>query len=964
MHYGREKMIRLAFVDIWKHCLQTSFVILLTGPAVKGMADEVQFNRQIRPILAEYCFQCHGPDASKRQGDLRLDLEQSAKEQALGGALESELYQRIISDDEDARMPPPATGKRLSPKEIALLRQWLKEGAHYQGHWAFEPILKPEVPAQLGNVPEPDTERYFSDIDPFVAKGLASRGLRMTESIGRQQWIRRATIDLTGVPPTWDEVQTFVNDSSTKAYERLLDRLLESPAYGQRWGRHWLDIARYADTHGGSAIGFTSFPFSYAYRDYVIHAFNEDKPYDRFLTEQIAADQLGLAENDPSLAALGFLTVGMQYRNHNDVIDDQIDVVTRGLMGLTVACARCHDHKFDAISTVDYYSLYATLASSSIPEILPVVGEMPQTTGTNEYQRKLRDLQMEYDDMACDQSEVMRSRLRMQVGLYLRELAKGTPEQDLSTGFLSYRTDDVRPLVLNRWRTYLSSMPADDPVFGSWRTLSQMKSENFGMLAAAWIQSREKENQESLKPKEMHGLRAKPPQWNPRVLESLAKKMPQSMSDVADAYGELFAAVHQEWQQALKQTSLEAVSQESVVPDEDSKHLQVNSPVHRQLRRHLIGKNTPTKLPDDQAVELLNRTISDALSGKQSAIHELHLSSAGSPPRAMVLHETSQPKDFFVFLRGNPLTRGEQVQPRFLSALIEQNEKLDDQRYRDGQRRLGLAKSIVAKNNPLPRRVIVNWVWQHHFGEGLVRTADDFGTRGRPPTHPELLDFLAATLSDDGWSLKKLHKRIMLSEVYSQGSIENEKSRAVDSENDLLWRMPRRRMDLESMRDAMLAVSNELDMALTGRPFDMNANPAIPRRSVYGFVNRDIVSNLASTFDGANPNACTIKRPDTTVPQQTLFALNSDFIQDRALKLESLSQTATGDSDSRRVEWLYRRIFSRNPEPKEIELAIQFIQSSSGLVNGGLVNGEKSSSSPWQRLAHALLASNEFIFVD
>lgn len=959
MYTGREKMIRLAFVDISKHCLQTSLVILLTGLAGKCMGDEVQFNRQIRPILAEYCFQCHGPDASKRQGDLRLDLEKIAMEKAMEGGLESELYQRIISDDEDGKMPPPATGKRLSSKEIELLRQWLEEGAHYQGHWAFEPILKPEVPPHPSMVHEPDADPCFSDIDSFIVKGLAARGLRMTKSIGRQQWIRRATIDLIGVPPTWEEVQAFVNDNSTTAYARILDRLLESPAYGQRWGRHWLDIARYADTHGGSAIGFTSFPFSYAYRDYVIRAFNEDKPYDRFVTEQIAADQLGLTENDPSLAALGFLTVGMQYRNHHDVIDDQIDVITRGLMGVTVACARCHDHKFDAISASDYYSLYATLASSSIPEILPVIGEVPRTTGTIEYQRNLRDLQIEYDDMAYDQSEVMRNRLRMQVGLYLRELAKGTPEQDLSTGFLSYRTDDVRPLVLNRWRTYLAAMPADDPVFGAWRSLSLLNAEDFGMNAAEWILLREKEDQETVKPKERHGLRAKSPKINPRVLESLAKKMPKSMIDVADAYGELFAAVHQEWLKALTQTSLEAVSQESVVPDEDSKHLQVNSPVHRQLRRHLIGMDTPTNLSHDQAVELLNRTISDALSGKKGAIHELHLSSEGSPPRAMVLRESSQPKDFFVFLRGNPLTRGEQVQPRFLSALIELNEKLGEQPYRDGRRRLGLAKSVVAQNNPLTRRVIVNWVWQHHFGEGLVRTADDFGTRGRPPTHPELLDYLAASLYEDGWSLKKLHKRIMLSEVYKQGSIENEKSRAIDAENDLLWRMPRRRLDLESMRDAMLSVSGELDLALTGRPFDMSANPAIPRRSVYGFINRDIVSNLASTFDGANPNACTIKRPDTTVPQQTLFALNSEFIQDRALKLESLSQSAAVDSDILRVEWLYRRIFSRNPEPTEIDIAIQFIQS-----GGGLVTGEKSPTSPWQRLAHTLLASNEFFFVD
>ena len=452
---GRARLISMAI------CCQ----LFVAG---ESKAEDVKFNQQIRPLLAEYCFQCHGPDANKRKGDLRLDLERSAKEHAIIGASESELFRRIASEDDDERMPPLETGKRLSVKEIGLIRQWLDEGAHYEGHWAFELISKPEVPSLSFSVKTHELKEnmHSSEIDRFIVKDQDSRGLSMTSIISRPQLIRRASLDLTGLPPTWEEVDAFANDNSDEAYPRLLDRLLDSPAYGQRWGRHWLDIARYADTHGGSAIGFTSFPFSYTYRDYVIRAFNDDVPYDRFVIEQIAADQLELDESDPSLAALGFLTVGMQYRNQHDVIDDQIDVVSRGLMGLTVACARCHDHKFDAISTKDYYSLYATLASSSVPETLPVVGKMPDTLPSIEYQRDLQDLKIQLDDMARDQSEVMRNRLRIQVGFYLRELAKGTPEQDLSTNFLSYRTDDVRPLILNRWRTYLATLRDDDPVFG------------------------------------------------------------------------------------------------------------------------------------------------------------------------------------------------------------------------------------------------------------------------------------------------------------------------------------------------------------------------------------------------------------------------------------------------------------------------------------------------------------------
>ena len=302
---------------------------------------------------------------------------------------------------------------------------------------------------------------------------MEAQGLRLSPKITQQQLIRRATFDLIGLPPTWEEVEAFIADDTPDAFAKLIDRLLESPRYGERWGRHWLDIARYADTHGGSAIGFTRFPFSYTYRDYVINAFNADVPYDRFITEQLAADQLHLSDNDPALAGLGFLTVGMQFRNPHDVIDDQIDVVTRGLMGLTVACARCHDHKYDPIPSTDYYSLYATLACSNPPEMLPIVGQQPESDAFRQYERELSRLQTIYADMARDQTAVARGRMRMQVGLYLRELAKGTPEQDLSAAFLSYRTDDLRPLVLNRWREYLGNMPADDPVFGPWVQLGR-----------------------------------------------------------------------------------------------------------------------------------------------------------------------------------------------------------------------------------------------------------------------------------------------------------------------------------------------------------------------------------------------------------------------------------------------------------------------------------------------------------
>lgn len=917
-------------------------VVLGTSPhSANLLAAEVPFNARIRPILAEHCLECHGPDANKREADLRLDLEASAKEIAITSERpeECELYTRITSDDNELRMPPPETGKRLTPEEIQIIRAWIEAGAKYEGHWSYQPVVKPSVPAIAPEMP--------TDIDRFLVEELRMRGLDFSPPIHRRQWIRRATLDLIGIPPTWEEVDAFLADPSPDAEARVIDRLLASPRYGERWGRHWLDIARYADTLGGSAIGFQRFPFSYTYRDYVIQAFNKDLPYDRFLVEQIAADQLGLEPHDAALAGLGFLTVGMQFRNRHDLIDDQIDVVTRGLLGLTVACARCHDHKFDAIPTADYYSLYAVFAASAPPDRLPLIGEPPSDQPYADYQATLKASQTYVDDLAREQSEVMRGRLRMQVGMYLSELAKGTPEQDISTSFLSYRTDDLRPLVLNRWRDYLARLPDEDPVFGLWRRLSRLSGENFAAQAAEIVKSLVAENGPAVDPAEMRRLEAVAPKWNPRVLEAFAARPPESLVAAAEIYGEVFGEAHQAWLNALRSASLEAKPGGEVIPDEDPRHVDVNGSIHRQLRRHLYAAETPTALPDSIASQLLNRTVEDNLTGRKTAIHELDLTAAGSPPRAMVVVETQHDREDHVFRRGNPLDRGPAVQPRFLTAISTEACRP----FPPGKRRLALAQAIVAPENPLTRRVIVNWVWQHHFGQGLVRTPDDFGTRGIPPTHPRLLDYLAEVFREEGWSIKKLHRQIMLSAAYRQAAMENESARSVDPENMLLWRMPRRRLDLEAMRDSMLAASAELDTTMGGRPIDLTANPAIPRRSVYGFVNRDIVSSLSSTFDGANPNACTAKRPDTSVPQQTLFALNSEFIQDRALKLAELSETSTGD-DVERVQWLIRRVYSRDPEDAEIQAALDYVRAG------------PPDSKRWPQLAHVLLAANEFVFVD
>ena len=434
------------------------------------------------------------------------------------------------------------------------------------------------------------------------------------------------------------------------------------------------------------------------------------------------------------------------------------------------------------------------------------------------------------------------------------------------------------------------------------------------------------------------------------MLETLRRTQPQNLLAVADAYGELFADVHREWLRARLQTSEEAVPGKTPVPEQAKEHAVVNSAVNRELRRHLFEPGTPLAMPEAEAPRYLNRPIRDNVSGRAGAITDLNLKAPGSPPRAMVMSESSSDRDFFVMRRGNPLDRGERVQARFLTAL----EGVGPESFPPGRRRLALAEALTAPENPLTRRVIVNWVWLHHFGVGLVRTPDDFGIRGDPPTHPELLDYLATKLLEEDWSLKKLHRHIMLTDAYRQGAVENAEARAIDPDNRWLWRMPRRRLDVEAMRDAMLSVSGELDQQIGGRPFELSTQPIVPRRTVYALVNRDIVTPFFSTFDAANPTSCTAQRTETNVPQQTLYALNSSFIQDRAAALAQHPSVAAGKTREERFRRLHERVLSRPPEPDEVALALEFL----------LGDSPENENERWAQLAHALLASNEFVFVD
>jgi hypothetical protein len=824
-----------------------------------------------------------------------------------------------------------------------------------ESHWAYRAVTSPPVPVVSG------APAGSSKIDHFILAALHEAGLQLAPPAEKQTLLRRATFDLIGLPPTQAQVQDFLNDKSPDAFSKVVDRLLNSPRYGERWGRHWLDLARYADTHGGAPVDVVRFPFSYTYRDYVIAALNNDLPYDRFVLEQIAADQLGLDRDARPLAALGFLTVGRRFRNPHDTIDDRIDVVTRGLMGLNVTCARCHDHKFDEIPTEDYYSLYAVFSGGKEPDDLPLLGSPQDTPGYREFQRELERLKSVRDNTLRDHNQVLQNRLRMQVGMYLRELVKETPEQDLSTIFLSYRTEDVRPAILNRWRNYLTKQETkDDPVFGLWHRCSKLspddfKTRSFKIRSAEIIaQMRAENGEDGLDPDKYNAPPGTAPRWNPRVLDAMAARPLSSMFDVADIYGELFTTIQQEWMQGLLDMALQALPNTPHIGDHDPRYVFLNSPVNRQLRSHLQAAGTPTVIPYKSSRDILNRTYRDRVVGKETEVHDLYLQSESSPPRAMTLAEKETPGPQHVFLRGSPINRGRLVPARFLGVLTEGERVV----FSAGHRRLDLAQAIVDPDNPLTSRFLVNWVWRHHFSRGLVRTADDFGTRGELPTHPQLLDYLATSFVQNNWSLKQLQRQIMCSTVYQQSSdpaeMQMQIATSVDPENRLLWRMPPKRLELEAMRDAMLSVAGVLDTSMGGRPINLFTEPSVPRRSIYGFVDRDVIAPLFSTFDMADPSSCTATRPETTVPQQALFALNSAFVLEQADSLAASTRGKQPMGDSERVRQLYHRVYARDPDPDELAIALQYIHAQSA----------DAKLDVWTKYAQVLLAANEFMFID
>ena len=801
------------------------FGFVLLCAAIPTRAEEPSdgiafFEKNIRPVLAERCVQCHGGTPGKAKGGLRLDSRavlqkggDSGPALVPGDPNESLLIQAIRYADDDLKMPPK---ERLSPKQVSDFETWVKMGApdpreaaarptrsldvagmeKAREFWSFRPVNDPDVPEVR------DESWPRTGLDRFVLARLEAQGLSPAPPASPRVLIRRATFDLTGLPPTPEDVEAFLGDPSPSAFETVVDRLLASSAYGERWGRHWLDLVRYADTSGCNAD--YPVPSAYRYRDHVIEAFNRDTPYDQFVREQVAGDLLphaSEAEKYERIVATGYLAIARRFGSHNNefhlTYEDMIDNLGKTVLGLSISCARCHDHKFDPIPQRDYYALQGILQSTRYafpgteiykhPKQFVALAPSAQAETLQKYEAELDDLDHRIERLTQEKKPLL-------------DLEKAG-----------------KTAVLNN------------------RSLLQVKA------------------------------------------------------DLDDA-----------------QTRL--------------------------------------------------RRLEDA----PPEIEKAYAASEGTPADAKLQR------------KGDPKNEGDVVPRGFLQVLGGQTLASEE----TGSGRRALADWLTDRRNPLTARVMVNRIWQHHFGRGIVATPNDFGTRGKPPTHPELLDWLAARFVAEGWSVKAMHKRLMLSRAYRMASLDEPARAARDPNNDLLWSFRRRRLSAEELRDAMLAVSGTLDRSPAGpHPFPPESSyrftqhkPFVAlyetnRRSIYLMQQRLKRHPFLEVFDGADPNATTADRPLSTTALQALFLLNDPFAHDQADKLAvRVGMAYTEEED--RIDYAYRLAFGRPATVEELAIGRAYLRAGRARMKETGMPADQQARAALASYARVLLSSNEFAFVD
>lgn len=891
-------------------CLLFSFVLAM-APVNRLKAantpDEF-FEKSVRPLLIERCLKCH--NAKKQSGELRLDTLAGLLSGGESGAAivkgkpgESLLISAVLRQD-GYEMPPD---KALVESEIQILRQWIKIGAPWpksqvlkpeetadraKTHWAFQPVGQPRVPAIRGSWGR-------NPIDAFVLAKLQEKGLSGSPGADRRTLIRRLSYTLTGLPPTTEDVTQFEKDTNPRAYERLVDRLLKSPHYGEHWGRKWLDLARYSDTKGYVYAREERFWLhAWAYRDWVVRAFNRDLAYNRFLLLQIAGDQVADRKTG-DLAAMGYLTLGRRFLGvTHEIIDDRIDVVCRGTMALTVSCARCHDHKYDPIPTADYYSLYGVFDSSS-ERLVPL---LQQPVGDATYQSELKNRQEKLTNQLAASRLDSSNRVRQRIGDYLKsqtELEK-YPTQGFDQIF---QKSDILPAFVRQWADYLQADERiSDPVFRHWHAYQQIPPDQFSQQAEKTTLELSQEKPEAV---------------NPLVAKAFDEP-PTSFEDVIERYAKLFRRIDEQWKAGL----IQAKDKKEEPPGK------FEDPSAEQLRQVLYGPTAPCEVPDEPIVHaetFFDSATVTSLWKLQGEVDRWIIRSKVDAPYALCLVDRPRSKEPRIFRRGDPAKKGASVSRHFLSFLAGPHPEP----FQRGSGRMELAQAIIDPVNPLTARVIVNRVWAKHFGEGLVPTTSDFGLRAKPPSHPALLDWLTRIFIEEGWSLKKLHRRILLSATFRQSahgpSDPHLRAKAIqqDPANRLLWRMNSHRLSFEEFRDSLLVAAGKLNRELGGKPVKLLSPPFSTRRTIYGLVDRQFFPSTLRIFDVANPDLHIAERSETTVPQQSLFLMNHPLmlarVRDLARRVEDVSPELA-------IQTLFEHILQREPTTEEITDAMAFLK--------------------------------------
>lgn len=926
----------------------------LVGPRMMGMASLLAmaslghcaderiafFETHIRPVLVERCYECHSSAANKSQGELLLDSRTAMLEGGTSGPalIPNDPNNSLIMEAlryQSLEMPP--SGK-LDDSLIAKFDQWIRMGAPdprelsgpasglpkvdwtaADNHWAFRPVAD-RVP-----VPFVNADWANNALDAFVHTKLRQADIDPSPPISKSTWLRRVSFDLVGLPPTPEQLQAFIEDDRPDAFERVVDRLLASSRYGERHGRHWLDLARYADSNGADENH--AYPVAWRYRDYVVQAMNADVPYDRFILEQMAGDLLPAdseAERGRLLTATGFLVIGPKMLAEQDkpklvadLVDEQLDTFGKVFMGLTLGCARCHDHKFDPIKSEDYYALAGVFHSTKSMRHLEFVSkwnerELPNQQLTQQIAEKTRLISQVEAELTPLDTELRRKLFETQLGQLQQLLRWRTQSHTPTTAELeSLKLSEKQSarfekfLSLADWKSKQSFEPLEDELIKlvpdrDTITTSEQLIEGFSQaLRQAWqaVQNVERDEQGDIK--------------KPRL---------------AKLYGSLYGG---------RGPFEDPKNLEAVVSDEDKQRL-----VPLQQRLAELKKALPTL---DQAM------------------------AADDGPVKLVA----------INVRGNHLQTAGEPLPRQVPQIL-QSATTSVHFPNEQSGRLELAQWLTDPRHPLTARVMTNRIWQYHFGEGLVRSASNFGLRGEQPTHPELLEYATNRFMAQGWSQKALHRQIVLSASYRMASDQTETGKTKDPDNRLLWRMNRRRLEVEPLRDSLLVVADGCDWriggqaeAIYGAKFEDTQETRTlhdaARRTIYLPVNRAALEEFFATFDYVDSAVSLEKRPVTTVPHQALYMMNHRLAMHAGYRVAQRLEQHSSD-DLQRLAFAYAICFARAPTSVEITAAQDFLARQRGSLASTTgappENHTDKSLEPWIRLCRSLLLTSEFIYVD